>query len=233
MFKMLVGDGYCTKRAMVILYFALTFSTLFGLHVRADEEQKIFLANGSLESWSSGPKSDPDGWSRLLGIGIVERSDSIKHSGKYSVRYSRTENNVNAYQDIPDYRAYQAITCSGWVYAQNPKTLRIVIGDGNQTSYSLWNNSENQWERLSVTHVLSEKASRLRVILDVSGSFPNLTTAGTYGYFDDVECKRANVPLSTHLHKLNAKYGINRILMNVLVVLILIATVFIWRNFKR
>jgi hypothetical protein len=163
----------------------------WGPSIKAEVLNDNLITNGSFESWWGRPKLDPYGWTRLFNIGVVERSDSIKHSGTYSVKYTRTENNANAYQDIPNHTAYQAMTCFGWVYAQKLNTLRIVIDDGIQASYSPWNCSENQWKRLSVTHVLSEKASRLRVILDVSGSFPNLATAGTYGYFDDIECKKA------------------------------------------
>lgn len=218
---------------MPVLAFALTFSILFGSCVRADAEQENLITNGSFELWSNGPTSDPDGWTRLLDLGIVERAGSIKHSGTYSARYTKTESNVNAYQDIPDYTAYQAITCSGWVLAQKPNTIRIVVNDGNQASCSAWSSSGSWWEQLKVTHVLSENASQLRVVFDVSGASPSQTIAGTYGYFDDVECRKANVPLSAVLHELNAKYGIYKILLNVLIVLLLIATVVVWRNFPR
>lgn len=233
MTKMLVWDSRRTKRVMPVLTFALTFSILFGSCVRADAAQENLITNGSFELWSNGPTSDPDGWTRLFGIGIVERADSIKHTGMYSVRYTRTESNVNAYQDIPDYTAYQAITCSGWVLAQKPNSIRIIVDDGNRASYSAWSSSGSWWEQLKVTHVLSENASQLRVVLDVPGASPRLTIASTYEYFDDVECKKANVPLTTVLHELNAKYGIYKISLNVLIVLILIATVVVWRNFPR
>jgi len=216
---------------MPVLAFALTFSILFGSCVRADAAQENLITDGSFELWSNGPTSDPNGWARLFDIGIVERADSIKHTGMYSVRYTRTEGNVNAFQDINNHTAYRAITCSGWVFAQKHNAIRIVINDGNKASRSAWGSGASRWERLKVTHVLSENASQLRVVLDVSGASPSQTIAGTYGYFDDIECKKANLPLTTVLNELNSKYGVYKISLNVFIVLLLIATVVVWRNF--
>lgn len=192
----LVIGGRCQPTVALPAGVIILLAALLGPAIAAGQEEPNFLLNSSFELWPEEPGGDPDGWGRVFGVGLVEKSDEIRRSGLASVKYTRTEGNVNGYQEIPGFRDLIAVTCSAWALAEKPNTVRLVIADDRAASVSPWATDVNNWVRLGVTHTLREEATQLRVILDVSGAGSADLQYGTVGYFDDVACFTVDVRAS-------------------------------------
>lgn len=134
-----------------------------------------YLRNGSVESWSAGTTSAPDGWA-LTGAGAtIARSTS---NFQYDLAGVDVTAALNTATDLaqtiavsstvnPDLRG-RTFTLSCRVKASTASRVFLKIDDGVGTTSSSNHTGGGGWETLSVTRSLNASATKLECSLEIS-----------------------------------------------------------------
>lgn len=168
------------------------------------------IINGDLEDWSSGGAAAPDDWT-LTGVGssIARTGPAMADtfsfgSGTYAAKITRVTNDVDLHQVVvaaADIANYADMKGQKFSVGFNGKTavashLRIVVDDGATQTASSYHTGGNTAEWLSVTHTISNSATKLHVIVEVNGSNGDAYCGGFNCVFSDTT-PAAWQPLST------------------------------------
>jgi hypothetical protein len=190
------------------------------------------VRNGDFAQWSRGPSADPDGWARVADLGRVERVDAIHTAQGYAARYTRVDSNVDAFQDLPDPASLTAVTCSAWVASDSALVARLVLDDG-ATFASSWNQKTDGPQYLAVSHTKSPDATRVRLVLDVSGASPSATVPGTSASFDAVECHSITPNVWILFRQLSTHERGMGLALNVLIAITALLAGLAWYQLRR
>ncbi len=191
------------------------------------------VRNGDFAQWSRGPSADPDGWARVAEIGLVERVEAVDRAQGYAARYTRVDANVNAFQDLAEPAKLPAVSCSAWVAADSALVARLVIDDGAAFSSSSWNQKTDGPQYLAVSHTTTPGATRVRVVLDVSGASPSVTVPGTAASFDAVDCHTVTPNLLTLFRQLATHERGAGLALNILIAITLLLGALAWYHLRR
>jgi hypothetical protein len=189
--------------------------------------------NGGFEQWSRGATADPDAWARVGDIGRVERVEPKHRAEGYAAKYTRSDSNVNAFQDLSRWDGSAAVRCSAWIMADKRHVVRLVLDDGGTFSSSSWNETVDGPESLSVTHTIGPGTTRLRLLLDVSGASPRLTVPGTTASFEDVRCQPAAASVSGLVRSWDAAYHLLNRTLEVLILVFVSLGALAWYQLRR
>jgi len=142
--------------------------------VDASEPQYItwsgnLLFNNDFESWTGGV---PDYWS-LSGSGATVTQYFIsKKKGVSSVLIMRSGADCALDQSVISFKDLvgESFSLGVWVSAGVASQARLAIFDGINTSYSSFHSGVWGWEFLSVSHLVTQRATELRIGLQVIGT---------------------------------------------------------------
>jgi hypothetical protein len=191
------------------------------------------VRNGGFWQWSRGGNADPDDWARVAEIGRVERVEPTHRAEGYAAKYTRSDSNVNAYQDLSGFGSSQAVTCSAWIMADKKQVARLVLDDGATFSSSSWNETAAASESLSVSHTISPAATHLRLVLDVSGASPHVTVPGTTASFEDVRCQPAPPSVSGLVRSWDTSYHVLDRALELLIAVFVSLAALAWYQLRR
>lgn len=127
------------------------------------------LFNNDFEAWTGGA---PDYWS-LTGAGATVTQYFIsKKKGLSSALLSRAGADCALEQSVLSFKDLVGKTFSLgiWVAAGGVSQARLAIFDGINTTYSSFHGGGWGWEFLSVSHTVLERATDLRISLQVLGT---------------------------------------------------------------
>jgi hypothetical protein len=150
---------------------------------------------------------------------MVERAEPTRGAEGHAAKYTRVDDNVNAFNELLGYQTFEAVICSAWVVADEKQTTRLILDDGLTVSYSSWNQTPGGAERLTVSHPTSLGAPRLRVVLDISGASPREAVPGTSASFEDVRCEPSTLSISRRLERWDSAYQLSGRAVDFLIVL--------------
>ncbi len=131
-------------------------------------------------------------WS-LYGAGAsYNQSAAQAKVGTYSCILTRSGNDCNIFQSIPNYSDYIGtnVTCGAWVYATEASRARVVISDDHGVSNSSYHTGDSTWQWLSVTRAPTAGITFLNANVGVYNS-------DTSVYIDGIKFVQANSLAST------------------------------------
>jgi len=166
---------------VVILCFVFAGCSYSGTPPKKLDIQKL-LKNGNFEHWFHGKNLPPDCWRfRTSGGGIVVRESKEKLINSYSVSLRRGTSYIDLWQNIPvKYLKGKTVTFSCWAKCNNATGARLRINDGIGASYSLCHTGRGDWELLTVTRTIDDRATSVILTLYVD-------TDSVIAYFDDAK----------------------------------------------
>ncbi len=135
---------------------------------------KNLLDWGSVESWSAGDSSAPDGWTMSGTAGSVAKESTIVKIGTYSMKIiSGSSNTYKSSISLSNYDDYEnrTIKFGMWAYCGTGSKARIYIDDGVAAQQdSSDHTGGSSWEFLEVEHQISASNTELTFGCEVTSS---------------------------------------------------------------
>lgn len=158
------------------------------------------VPNGDLALWANGGALAPDGWT-LTGAGAViarcgtGMGDTTTFgTGRFCASLQRVGNDIDftapivAAADITDFASIKGQKFSVAIKAKASvaNVVRVIIDDGATTTASSYHTGGGTEEALTVTHTISNSATKLEVTIEVNSTNTTVYVGGVVGVFADV-----------------------------------------------
>ena len=134
------------------------------------------IANGSMESWSQGTSSVPDGWT-LNGAGAtVAKNTTNITDGKASVNVTAA---LNTATDLAQNRIVisatentrlrgRVVTLAGDVKVSSASRAFIKVDDGVSTTSSSFHTGGGAFETITISHTINASATKLEISMEIA-----------------------------------------------------------------